>query len=96
MVNYKLVKEYQFCKDRKFRFDFAILEEMLAIEIEGGLYTNGRHVRGSGYIKDMEKYNRAAIEGWTVLRYTPQQFRKFRYLIDVEKLIENRKKREGK
>jgi len=58
-----------FCNDRKWRFDFAWPAIMLAVEIEGGIYQGGGHTTLSGYTKDCEKYNRAAMDGWTVLRY---------------------------
>ena len=59
--------EHRFC-DRLWRFDFAHLETKTAIEIEGGTWTAGRHTRGSGFVADAEKYNTAAIDGWTVFR----------------------------
>ncbi len=68
-----LTPEYQFAPPRKWRFDFACPGKSIAIEIEGGVWVNSRHVRGSGYIKDMEKYNTAAVMGWKVLRFTPDQ-----------------------
>jgi hypothetical protein len=43
---------------------------MIAVEIEGGLFTAGRHVRGAAVEKDFEKYNAAAKLGWRVLRYS--------------------------
>lgn len=46
--------------------------DKIAIEIEGGAWTRGRHTRGAGFIRDMEKYNHAALLGWRVLRFTPQ------------------------
>ncbi len=52
------------------RFDMAFPEKRVAIEIEGGVFNNGRHVRGMGYHKDCTKYNLAAQQGWIVLRYT--------------------------
>jgi very-short-patch-repair endonuclease len=52
------------------KFDLAFPEERLAVEIEGGIFTGGRHVRGLGYHKDCIKYNLAAEQGWIVLRYT--------------------------
>lgn len=66
--------EHRFDASRQWRFDFAWPALKLAIEIEGGVFSGGRHVRGIGYVKDMEKYNAAALQGWLVLRYTPQQF----------------------
>lgn len=65
-----MTREYQFVTDRRWRFDFALIDERIACEIDGGAYSNGRHVRGAGFEKDLEKYNRATIEGWRVLRYT--------------------------
>lgn len=68
-------QEVKFMDKRKFRFDFAWIDEKLAVEIEGGIWIQGRHTRGSGYVKDMEKYNLAAESGWRVLRFTPQQIK---------------------
>lgn len=68
-----IVKEHRFHPVRRFRFDYAILEHKIAIEQEGGIWTNGRHVRGAGYKRDMEKYSLAAVEGWIVIRRTPQE-----------------------
>ena len=65
------VREWQFCAPRRWRFDFAFLAKRVAVEIEGGIWSSGRHTRGGGYEKDLEKYNQAALMGWTVLRYTP-------------------------
>ena len=64
--------EYQFAKPRRWRFDYAWPAHKLALEIEGGVWTGGRHTRGAGFLKDMEKYNEAALRGWKLLRATPQ------------------------
>ena len=63
------VREYRFC-DRQWRFDFAWPDLKLAAEIEGGTWAGGRHVRPDGFAADCRKYNRAALEGWRVLRFT--------------------------
>jgi len=73
LTPYRITPEHRFYPPRRWRFDFAIIDLKIAIEIEGAAWTRGRHTRGKGYIADMEKYNRATIEGWKVLRYTPQQ-----------------------
>jgi len=62
--------EYYFLPDRRFRFDFAWPKKMLALECEGGVWTQGRHTRGVGFTNDCKKYNLAALKGWIVLRYT--------------------------
>jgi hypothetical protein len=64
--------EYRFCPTRKWRFDFAWPFEGVALEVEGGVWTGGRHTRGSGFVKDVEKYNAAAVTGWCVLRCQPR------------------------
>ena len=63
-------REYVFAPPRRWRFDFAIPDRMVAIEVEGGTWSGGRHVRGAGYRRDIEKYNAAQALGWRVLRLT--------------------------
>lgn len=67
--------EYRFDPKRRWRFDFAWPEERLAVEIEGGVWSDGRHTRGNGFTKDCEKYNEATLAGWRVLRVTGEQIR---------------------
>lgn len=63
--------EWRFHPKRKWRFDVAWVPWRIALEVEGGIFINGRHSRGGGMLKDMEKYNEAAALGWRVLRCTP-------------------------
>ena len=64
------VREYRFHETRKWRFDVAFLAQRVAIELEGGVWTRGRHTRGSGFKGDIEKYNAAIFRGWRILRFT--------------------------
>ena len=82
------VREYKFAPDRKWRFDFAWPDRILAVECEGGMWSNGRHTRGSGAIGDMEKYNRAAILGWRVLRYTTEQIRSGAAIKEIKEVLQ--------
>jgi len=73
---------------RKFRFDCACPSLKVAIEIEGAIWTQGRHNRPIGMQQDMDKYNLATLEGWRLLRYTPEQLMKQpnKIIDDVRKL----------
>ena len=64
-----LVREYRFHPTRRWRFDAAFLEHKIAVEMEGGIWTRGRHTRGRGYRRDLEKYNAATELGWRVFRF---------------------------
>lgn len=64
-----LVPEHRFHPIRKWRFDFAHLKSKVAIELEGGVYSFGRHNRAEGFLEDMEKYNAALELGWKVFRF---------------------------
>ena len=67
------IAEYRFHPVRKWRADYAILSHKILIEQEGGVFSFGRHTRGAGYLKDMEKYNNATALGFKILRFTPSQ-----------------------
>jgi hypothetical protein len=66
----ELVREYRFSEQRKWRSDFAHLESLTLIEIEGGVF-NGRHTKGKGFMADCEKYLAAFLLGWRVVRLSP-------------------------
>ena len=67
------VTEYRFHVTRLWRFDWAWPEEKVALEVEGGAWTRGRHTRGKGFVNDIEKYNYGALEGWLILRCVPSE-----------------------
>jgi len=70
-------REWKFDAKRRWRFDYAWAQQMIALEVEGGVWTGGRHTRGAGFLKDIEKYNRAAVLGWRLLRVTPDKLVSF-------------------
>jgi very-short-patch-repair endonuclease len=63
------VREFKFHPARRWRFDFCWPARMLAVEIEGGVWSGGRHTRGKGFTDDCTKYNQAVLLGWRVLRF---------------------------
>jgi hypothetical protein len=71
------VREYQFCKTRKWRFDFCWPHPSgrggVALEVNGGRYAfaGGRHASDA----DHEKLRRAAALGYRVLTVSPQAMR---------------------
>lgn len=71
------VAEYKFHPQRKWKFDYVWVNRKIACEIDGGLWVagGGRHNRPVTMIKDNEKFNNAALLGWRILKFTPQQFR---------------------
>ena len=79
------VVEYKFHPTRKWRFDFANPELKIACEQDGGCFIKGRHSRGVGQLKDMEKFNEAVMLGWKVLHYPPEKL--MQAVIDVKQLI---------
>ena len=71
----ELEREFQFHPKRRWRADFAHLPSRTLIEIEGGIYVQGRHNRGAGFAADIEKYLEATLAGWRVIRLGPKELR---------------------
>jgi hypothetical protein len=82
-----VIREHRFAPPRHWRFDYAWPSLRLALEIEGGTWTGGRHVRARGYERDCEKYNAAALAGWTVLRATTSMLRDGRALAILQQAL---------
>jgi len=97
-LNANWVAEYRFHPKRQWRFDYAVPEHMIAIEIEGGIFADKRlgHSSGPAIKKDMEKYNMATLMGWRVFRYMPEQTAECMDDMKVLKRTIDGKKREKK
>ncbi len=83
------VREHRFAPPRRWRFDYAWPVSRVALEIEGGTWIGGRHVRGRGYQADCEKYSEAALRGWRVLRVTRAMLRDGRALALLERALQD-------
>lgn len=65
-------REHRFALPRLWRFDFAWPAQRLALEVQGGIFTGGRHTQGAALLREHEKLNAAAVLGWRVLFCTPR------------------------
>lgn len=55
---------------RRFRIDIALVDEMIAIEVDGWQY-HGKFL--AAHQSDRERQNLLAVNGWLVLRFTAAQ-----------------------
>lgn len=83
------VPEFQFCEGRKWRIDFYFEANgrRVALEVEGGVWTGGRHTRGGGFSGDMEKYNALAERHIFLLRCVPSDLMKLKTLNAVKTVL---------
>jgi very-short-patch-repair endonuclease len=80
-------REYRFHPKRRWRFDFAWPLHKVAAEVDGGIFSCGRHVRGTGFEKDAEKRNEAVLAGWRVLHFAPRHVKSGVAVQTIESLI---------
>ena len=74
---------------RKWRFDLAWPEHgKLFIEIQGGVFIQGRHNRGAAMLREWEKLNAAACLGWRGLFCQPMD-------LCMKKMVDTIKKAMG-
>lgn len=85
-----LVQEHKFHPTRRWRFDFADVDNKIAVECEGGIWSGGRHTRGAGYAKDAEKYNQATVLGWRILRYCTQKQIREQFINDYKSCLKEK------
>lgn len=74
--NVNFVRQYKPIPKRLYRCDFYLPDYNVIIEIEGGQWIHGRHQRGYGMQKDIEKYNLLTLLGYRLLRLTTDHFMK--------------------
>lgn len=85
--------EYLFHAHRKWRFDFCWKAQLVACEVEGGIWMQTETGRSKGhahperFASDCEKYNEAALYGWLVIRVTPEMVRDGRAMDWLERAL---------
>lgn len=80
-------QEFEFHPKRKWRADFHLVGKKILVEVEGAIWSGGRHTRGKGYIGDMEKYNAATMMGFQVLRFSTDQVKSGHAIQQIEKMV---------
>jgi very-short-patch-repair endonuclease len=60
--------EHRFHPTRRWRFDVALVDVQVAVEIDGGGWVNGAHHRAAGRERDNAKDAAAMALGWRVVR----------------------------
>lgn len=81
--------EFEFHPKRKWRADFHLIGKMILVEVEGGIWSGGRHTRAKGYLGDMEKYNAATMLGYQVIRFSTEQVKSGLAIQQIEKMMGN-------
>lgn len=64
------VAQYRFDSVRRWRLDFAWVDQRVGVEIDGAIWTRGAHATGRGTERDREKSNALMLKGWALLRYS--------------------------
>ena len=90
----KLLREYKLLKDRKFKGDFAHPDSKTVIEIQGGIWIQGRHNRGSGYTKDCKRTLALIANGWKVIYLVESMFTEETFKI-IKGIIDENSKHRG-
>ncbi|WP_180072599.1 DUF559 domain-containing protein [Acinetobacter sp. YH12200] len=80
-------QEFKFHPERKWKADFHLVGKKILVEVEGGIWSGGRHTRGKGYIGDMEKYNAATMMGFQVIRFSTDQVKSGLAIQQIEKMV---------
>lgn len=82
------VREWKFHPIRRWRFDLAWVDKWIAVEVQGGVWSQGKHGRGSGVAKDYEKLNTAQIMGWKVLQFETSSVNSGEAAIEISDYLE--------
>lgn len=72
---------------RRWRWDGAWPDRMLAYEIQGATWAQGKHTRHDGYAIDCEKANEGLLVGWRCLRFDADMVNDGRALRWIEQAL---------
>ena len=80
-------QEFEFHPKRKWRADFHLVGKKILVEVEGAIWSGGRHTRGKGYLRDLEKYNAATMMGFQVIRFSTDQVKSGHAIQQIEMMV---------
>jgi len=81
---FHMEREYIFHDARNWRIDRAFPDQQVAVEIDGGVWDQGRHTRAIGYMNDCEKLNALVEAGWALIRIPGPWLRRGQFQRDRE------------
>jgi very-short-patch-repair endonuclease len=84
-------REYRFAPPRRWRADFYLPGPRILVEVQGGIWINGRHNRAGGYEADLERFNAAQLHPnrYRVLQFTTAQCISGEAITTIMEALEN-------
>ena len=67
------IPEYPCIPGRKHRLDYAWPDHRVGLEIDGGMFTGGRHGGSPSAVRDVWKRNELTVRGWRGIHVAPSQ-----------------------
>ena len=81
-------REYKFHSKRRWRLDFAWINQKIGVEVEGGIWLpRSGHNTGVGISRDVEKGNALTLLGWKLIRVTGKMIKNGEALVILEKML---------
>ena len=87
-VGIDCVRQHLYVPGRKFRADFCLPERRILVACDGGVYNRRAHGSVSGILADIARQNFASINGYFVIRVTPQMVNDGTALKLIEGILE--------
>jgi hypothetical protein len=82
--------EYPNAASRKWRCDVVFLDFKVMVEIDGGIWIKGAHGHPYDIIRNMKKGNDAALQGFTVLHFTPAEVKSGHAISFTQKVLKSK------
>ena len=81
-------REYKFHPKRRWRLDFAWVDQKIGVEVEGGIWLpRSGHNTGVGISRDVEKGNSLTLLGWKLIRVTGKMIKSGEALNIIESIL---------